>query len=240
MTFLSLCIRTKQWLSSHRMRTRRDVRRSGVTLIEVLLVLAILAAVAGMAAPTIDSMLTSRRVFHSADELVNDLLEARVRAIKTGQAQVFSATISGRDYSITPWMGNYDEIDASAGATITTSTGLTIDTEASAAGATSSPASGEVDVKELLEDVQFYSVETLIDSRNAAAIQSEGGTVAAPASGGVSKPVLFYPDGSSTTAMVILVDSRGRRIAIQLRGIVGQITRFQTTSVDPPAMGEAP
>jgi hypothetical protein len=80
-------------------------------------------------------------------------------------------------------------------------------------------------------------VETLVDARNALEIQKSGETVpiagvGTTAAGGVSSPLLVYPDGSSTTAQIILADSRGRRMAIQLRGVTGRSSVVKLSSVD--------
>jgi hypothetical protein len=91
--------------------------------------------------------------------------------------------------------------------------------------------------KHLENDVQFMGVETLVDARNALEIQKSGETVpmagvGTTAAGGVSSPLLVYPDGSSTTAQIILADSRGRRMAIQLRGVTGRSSVVKLSSVD--------
>lgn len=216
--------------------------RHGVTLIEILLVLAILVALAGIAAPTFESMISSRRLRNSAERLANDLMEARVEAMKNGQAQVFKATINGREYSIDAWLGTYDDIDASAGATVQDATGAIVETEAAAGGGVATSAeSTESTIQELETGIQFASVDTLIDTRSAAAIQTETGNVpvagaAAPVAGSESNPILLYPDGSSTTAQIILADEKGRQMVVQLRGVTGQISVYQTTSVDPSTL----
>jgi len=216
----------------------RPVKRA-FTLLEVLLVLAILAALAGLAAPTIDSMITSRKLSAAADQIANDIAEGRIRAIQTGQTQVFEATLGSRNYTVKPWLTTSDEINASAGATITTSTGLTLDTEASPGGGmNTSQSSGESKQLELDPYVQFIAVQTVMDTRSAAAIQTETGSLPVAesgAAGATSNPVLLYPDGSSTSAQIILIDQKGRRMVVQLRGIVGQVSKYQTTSVDSSA-----
>jgi hypothetical protein len=95
-------------------------------------------------------------------------------------------------------------------------------------------ADGSESVKQLSENVQFSAVETLVDTRNAAAIETEGGVVptagsAGGSADGLSSPILIYPDGSSTTAQIVIVDDRGRRMVIQLRGVAGQVSTFRTT-----------
>lgn len=212
--------------------------RRGFTLLELLLVLAILAVLAGLAIPTFESMISSRRLRQSIEKLQNELLEARVEAMKTGQAQVFRATIHGNSYSLTPWLSGDENRDASAGATVMTAGGV-VETERTPSGSAAS--SNDVDgtsVKTLDDEVMFLSIDTLVDARNALEIQKSGeiapmpGAATAAASGGMSSPLLLYPDGTSTTAQIILADAYGRRMAIQLRGITGRSTNLRLTAVD--------
>ena len=65
-------------------RFRFSAFRSGVTLIEIMLVLAILVAIAGIVVPTFDGMIGSRRIVNSSENLANELAEARVTAMRTG------------------------------------------------------------------------------------------------------------------------------------------------------------
>jgi len=252
MNLLTIPNRAKETAESHLDVHRDDasrafvITRSGVTLFEVLIVLAILAAVAGIVIPSFDAMVGSRRIKNSADRLFNELSEARVKAMKTGQAQVFKATLQGGEYSITPWLGSYDSADASAGATVTDGAGGVVETSAGAKGGVStSEVNTEDDIKQLDDRIQFFAVDTLIDTRSASAIESEGGTVpgvagAAGAGSGESNPVMLYPDGSGTTAQIVIADERGRRMVVQIRGVTGQISIFKTSSVDPSTLGTTP
>ena len=212
--------------------------RRGFTLLELLLVLAILAILAGLAVPTFDSMISSRRLLQSVERLQNELLEARVQAMKTGQAQVFRATVHGNSYSITPWLSGDEDRDASAGATVMTSGGV-VETERTQAGGVAASAVDSESAKSLDSDVMFLSIDTLVDARNALEIQKSGeiapmpGTPVASASGSLSSPLLLYPDGTSTTAQIILADIYGRRMAIQVRGVTGRSTNTRLTAVDP-------
>ncbi len=212
--------------------------RAAFSLLELLLVLAILVTLAGFAIPTFDAMVSSRRILQSVERLQNELLEARVEAMRTGQAQVFRATIHGDAYSITPWLSGSEDSDASAGATVMTQGGL-MDTERTGSGQVAADSADTSDATKTLEtDVLFLDVETLVDARNAMEIQKSGeiapvaGAAPATASGGLSSPLLLYPDGTSTTAQILLVDNRGRRMAIQIRGITGRSTNLRLTAID--------
>jgi len=217
----------------------RASKRSALTLFELLLVLAVLVALAGIAIPTFDSMISSRRLGQSVEKLRNEIMSGRVTAMRTGQAQVIRMTLQGKDYSISPWLGGSEAEDASAGATVMQA-GQIVQTQATTGGgakATSELANGTL---QLSEGVSFSLVETLVDSRNALAIEQGGGTV--PTSGGssqgdgsgLSSPLLLYPDGTSTTAQIVLIDERGRRMAIQLRGVTGQLKTMRLASIATP------
>ncbi|MEI8214197.1 MAG: prepilin-type N-terminal cleavage/methylation domain-containing protein [Planctomycetota bacterium] len=210
--------------------------RRGFSLFELILVLIILVTLAGFAIPTLDAMVTSRRLTQSAERLQNELLEARIEAMKTGQAQVFRATIHGNGYTISPWLSGREDSDASAGATIM-STGGAVKTERTRSGSVASTAaSTDASSKTLDTDVLFLGIETLVDARNAMEIQKSGemvpGAGTSNASGSASSPLLLYPDGSSTTGQIILADKRGRRMAILIRGITGRSTSVRLSSVD--------
>src|SRR5262249_12466465 len=68
--------------------------------------------------------------------------------------------------------------------------------------------------KKLPEDVTFYSGDSADDTRSMNAEQQMGNA-------GWAKPILFYSDGTSTTARVVLVNRRNRFVVINLRGLTG-------------------
>jgi Tfp pilus assembly protein FimT len=204
--------------------------------------LIILVTLASFAIPTLDAMVTSRRIRQSAERLQNELLAARVEAMKTGQAQVFRATIHGNGYSLSPWLSGHEVSDASAGATLMTSGGVVKTERTSSGAAASASAQPSVSTKTLEPDVLFLGVETLVDARNALEIQKSGemvpGVASAPSSGALSSPLLLYPDGSTTTGQIILADKKGRRMAVQVRGITGRSTTLQLAGTDPATIPE--
>ena len=77
----------------------RDTR--GFTLIELVVVLAIMALVFMVAAPQIGSILPRAELKSGARQLAAGLREARSRAIQTNGDVVFSVDVDGRRYSMT-------------------------------------------------------------------------------------------------------------------------------------------
>jgi hypothetical protein len=170
--------------------------------------------------PTYEGMVSSRRIFNAAESVRLELQKARLEAIKTGQAQAFRCQVGQAQFTIQPWMRTIDSVEASAGATSVTELGQAIDTESTSTGVVADVADMTTGQKMLEEDVVFAAADILNDMR-ALSEQSLTGTMQASTSGW-SQPILFYPDGSTTTAHVIIQDVRGRRMAVQLRGLTGE------------------
>jgi prepilin-type N-terminal cleavage/methylation domain-containing protein len=202
--------------------------RAGFTLLELVLVLAILAAALSVAVPTYDSMIVERRLQESAEAIELKMQGSRVEAMRTGQAQVFRFEIGGSQYVSDAWLSQEDSLNAAAGATQMDFSGQRVEVSSSNPYAsTLAPTSGTT--IQLPEGVTVASAQSVRDSRAALAEQEAG--MAGGATTSWSTPILFYADGTSTTAIIVLQDSRGRRRSIQLRGLTGQCRIVDLASV---------
>lgn len=76
----------------------------------------------------------------------------------------------------------------------------------------------------LENDVKFVAGETMHDSRSRAASEELGRNFSE------YRPVLFYPDGTSQDAVVIIESRRGLRVQVQLRGLTGVAKRSMVRS----------
>ncbi len=205
------------------------MNRRGFTLIELLLVLSIIAVTVSVAIPTYDGMITSRRIFYAVDKLQLELQRTRVEAIRTGQAQTFRCHLGTSEYVVQPWLKASDEVEASVGATIVTQLGQAIETEAvgnMVGGSMPDPTEGQL----LLEEgIVFADAQMQNDTRSMSE-QSVTDTMVAAATGW-SQPIMFYPDGSASTAHLVIQNERGRRFAVQLRGLIGEVKVVEMPSV---------
>lgn len=86
-------------------------RRWGVTLIELLLVLAVIVVVVGLAAPMFVESLRVQQLRSAADQLRTDLSKARNRAMSSGQ--MLGLTLTENSYTI-GLASEVDENEASA------------------------------------------------------------------------------------------------------------------------------
>ena len=202
----------------------RRMSVSGFTLLELLLVLTLLVVIGGIASQSLRGPIESQRLRRSSELLRIALGRARVKAMQSGQTQVFRYEIAGRRYQTHP---------------------LALDSEASEWGLDAFGQSDELaqindpnnpDVfsatrakqvntlaelrYQLPEGIVFQQGATELDLRMSLA-QEELATLD-QAMQNWSQPILFYPDGSTSEARLFLSNQAGQRfVAIRLRSLTG-------------------
>jgi prepilin-type N-terminal cleavage/methylation domain-containing protein len=82
--------------------TRRPICRPGLTLIEVLLVIAVLIALAAVAYPTLSAMYGDVKVKAAADDVQGAWAEARSHAIEDGRAYRFAVQPGTGKFRVAP------------------------------------------------------------------------------------------------------------------------------------------
>lgn len=185
-------------------------RRQGFTLMEVMLTLCLLVIIASLAWPTLDKPFANQRLRKSADLIRAEWGEARVEALNSGLTYIFQFTIGGDRYRIqrqaapeTPPDAEYDDTSTDP------STALQFDAESAETEHT------------LPEGVTFVNAKTALDSR-AATVESEA-DVTLSMEETWSEPILFFPDGTTSTARLILQNRHNRCIELNLRGLTGVV-----------------
>lgn len=199
-------------------RSSERTSRSAFTLIEIILVLAILVAIGAIVAPSFNEAFVRQRLQSSADRLRGAWERARLTAMKTGQAQVFSCVPETGNYSVEPYMTDADFLNASAGATVMTAGGPVVETAAPGAMMAPVPSAEPSEQKQLEEGIVFVSCAVSTDMRAITVAQAEGGMAAI---GAMNQSVMFYPDGSTSTAEVVIQDPTGKQRAVRMRGLTG-------------------
>jgi len=182
-----------------------------LSLLEMMLVLAVLVAVGAMVLPALHGPLEDQRLLKSADLIRAQWTKARVTAMKNGRMYVFRFVTASDEYSVEPWSGEVDATEASQEA-------LT--------GQTQSLPQSTVQQRHLLgvagqrlpDGVQFFLGETQTDNRLA---QTQADTTA-PAAANAVPPIVFYPDGSTSDARLVLTNERCF-VEITLRGLTGMV-----------------
>ena len=178
--------------------------RQGFTLLEISLVIAILLVVAATAWPALRTAFETRRLKAAADQLRTEFGAARVEAMSSGVQQIVRCDPGQRSYAVR----RAEDLDAYVEA------GSVADEELLMLAELEDDQSG---AKQLPEGMTFVASNALVDSRAA--------SVAAGMVSGTVDPefqdILFYPDGTTSTAEVTIKNERGKYITIQLRGLTG-------------------
>jgi type II secretion system protein H len=202
-------------------------RRRGFTLIEMLLVMALIVMIAALVLPALGRSMQGHRLRQSADLVRGQWARARNEAMRTGRTQIFRFQPSGNVYFVQPW---YDEQDA-----IESSDSSSAVTDPFAASPVSSymtdPYAVGARFEILPDDVFFMSGEILSDLRDQQ-LETEIAE-AGQATGIWSRPILFYPDGTSSTSQVILADQHGDSIIVALRGLTSTSTSSEIVQLTP-------
>jgi len=189
----------------------RDCRRA-MSLMELMLVLAVLVAVAALVFPALQGPMNDQRLLKSADLIRAQWTKARVAAMKNGQMVVFRYVTSGDEYAIEPWAADADGIEASQQALL----GDTPDLPRSTG---EKPRPLGISGQRLPDGILFFQGETQMDARFAQ-VTSDTSAVVSP--DGSPPPIVFYPDGSASDARLVLTNERFF-VEITLRGLTGMV-----------------
>jgi prepilin-type N-terminal cleavage/methylation domain-containing protein len=185
--------------------------RRAFTLVELLLVLAILVVLAAAAAPALLGVLQDQRLKSAADQVRVELTRAHVVAMKSGKIQVFRYELGGERYLVQPWAVS-DEVVAPS------------ELNRPRFGPPEEGESGgprlDLDSAQTLpEGVRFIVGDAQAESRSLRI--EEQIDDANRFEGNWSRPVLFYPDGSSSAAFLVLANEREAGIQIELQALTG-------------------
>jgi Tfp pilus assembly protein FimT len=182
---------------------------------EMIMVLAVMVAVAALSLPAMYGPMEDQRLRETAELIRAQWTKARVKAIRTGQIQVFRYTISGADYVVEPWSGEVDSLEAAANVQPVASQGVPLDTSQMNLPSRQLGVNGTL----LPEGMMFYAGETTVDAR-ATGLSDQGGLGTSTSDS--ASTIVFYPDGSTSDAKLTLTNERCF-VEIKIRGLTGMI-----------------
>lgn len=205
-------------------------RSRGFTLLELMLVLAIIAALSAIAVPRLSDMFERQKLRGAANELRLVWDTARIKAMRTGQAQIFNCVPGTGGYTVKPLMLMSDATGVGQGATVALGTGGVAETTATGqlTAADPSVAAGE----QLAESITFVGCRVVGSLRAMATTQESQSTGSGEVNmQNMAQTVIFYPDGSTTTAEVQIQNVRGDIRAVQIRGLTGHSRVVEISNV---------
>ena len=168
--------------------------RSGMTLLELMLVLALLVVVGAMAMPAFKGPFANQRLRKAGEMVRIEWNRARIQAMKTGQIQMFRYETDGRIVYVQPYLTEQDFLEADA--TESTARDPSLDQAGGAAlpmpGAVSNTEPPTLRERELPDGVIFAGGYFESDSRTAQIQQESQATLMA--AGNHVSPSMYYPD----------------------------------------------
>lgn len=206
--------------------TRQRLHRSGFTLLELLLTLAIATVVAAVVIPQLDILLTDRRLDRGGDLMRIEMTKARVDAMRQGRTLMMEMATGASDFRVKPFVSLSDATETNQ--TVTSTSALLSGAEQAVIAA---PTQETTTTQQLTlpEGVVFGSVSVASSARSVAVGQAAAanpemlpGPDEQPAA--YSTPVLFYPDGTTSNAAVEVKHPESGSLLVKLRGITGEVT----------------
>jgi Tfp pilus assembly protein FimT len=180
--------------------TRRRAQL-GLTLVEVLLVLALLVVIGAVSAPMLEGSFSRAALQNGGDLLRAAWSKARLAALESGESCVFRFEPHGSRYQMVKLV----DLGSAEAETL----------EAETSGA-DHPA---VDMLRLgkyrLPDGVTFAGADIVTSNQVVA------TIGDTSGGPWSEPIVFHPDGTTTDASVLLANERHQTIRVTLRGLTG-------------------
>lgn len=173
---------------------------------ELLLVLAILVVAAAAVMPSFRGAMRNSSLRAAADTVRTELTKAHVLAMRTGRIQVFHYEQNGGKYKTEPWLASDEELD-----------GPPPDGGPAAVTTSNEPPKEPA----LPEGIVFGAGDSEYQARSQQ-IEEELSSVSG-AGAMWSRPILFYPDGSTMDAFIVVANERGAAIRIDLRGLTAAV-----------------
>jgi prepilin-type N-terminal cleavage/methylation domain-containing protein len=190
-------------------------RPSGFTLLEILLALAVLVVVAAMAMPALGPVLDSQRLNQGAEMIRTKWMSTHVKSMRTGKMQMFRYELGGSKFRIEAWTAAEDA------------------TEATEADPADPLAGAGLDPQQLQlpDGVIFFAGDAKFENRSMD-VEEEANKMGSGDGVSWSRPILFYPDGSTSNAYVLVANEKKQAIRVDLRGLTGSVTVREREKVE--------
>jgi len=188
---------------------------------EVLLTMAIMVIIAGVAWTALQRPWARQRVRSAADEIRTGLEQARINAMKSNHTYSFRYMLHGGRYHLGP------QSDASSADTPpATSSATSQHSAADEEGLGDEPLPPPID-KTLPRGIRFLPA----DGIGELATMDDSDSRSTETGDSWSDPIYFYADGSTSDARLLLASSRHAAMRLQLKGVTGSVTVDDATSV---------
>lgn len=191
-----VALRRKQ----HQPQSAQPGHRSGLSLLELLLVLGIIGAVVSFAVPTMLDANDLRELESDAELILEGIAEGRTKAIESGLVYQFRFESGGNKFIVIPDPNELSEADKESGAVKVWG-----------------QLGEEMELRQELEDA---GPGEQLDSEWFEGMKDSGELASAQ----WSDPVEFSFEGTAEDSFFYLLDQQKRSIRIRIRGLTGAVT----------------
>ena len=162
-------------------------------------------------------LLGDRQIVRAGNQMQIEMTRMRVDAMRQGRVMMIEAKIDSNQVRTRPYFSQSDATEAADSSGSQTSLLTGADQATSVAVVADPEAQNEF---ELDGNVRVQSVSVVSAARSVAIEQATQGD----RGDGWSSPMLFYPDGTTSTAAMVIADETYGRVVVKLRGITGDVT----------------
>lgn len=193
-------VSAKQFVLQQSNTSKSRAIKRGFTLLELIMVVAILILVAALSIPAVSRSFTSQRLNKAADQVRTQMNRARIQSMKTGEVHALFYELGGDTFRMAEFNNEIQNI-----------------LEQRSDRRRDEVARSNVDFgnDRLPRDVRFIGHSVSEDAR---ALETMGDV---NADTGQLLPILFYPDGTSQDATLYLQNIKGDTLSVNLRGLTG-------------------
>ena len=186
-----------------------------------------MAAIAAVAIPQVGTLLGDRRIVRAADQLRIEMTGLRVKAMRGGRVMMLQCMLDEGQFKMRPY---FSLADATEAIDQTGSQSTLLNSADQASVAIIAPAEGEEEeLIDLPEDVKIPTV-AVVSAARASEIEQQ---ILGEQADGWSQPILFYTNGTTSTAAITLTHATHGRMTVKLRGITGDVTIGEVTGGAP-------
>ncbi|MCA9266096.1 MAG: prepilin-type N-terminal cleavage/methylation domain-containing protein [Planctomycetales bacterium] len=219
------------WFTAQQQRDQRN----GLTLLELLLVLSLIVVVSALALPKITQISSQRRLQAGGEQVIAAWMRARNTAMRTGQTQSFIAlpdsgvfAVAAAESTLSDGSGYASLLQqlndaATYGLASISSNGTPGPPLSSGVAGTASGLPSPPKIQQLSDLILFVSDTASMSSGSFASATAMPSAVPGGSANG-ELVVLFYPDGTTSTTSLTLVNDRNSSVTVSLRGLTGTPT----------------
>lgn len=198
--------------------THRPPHTRGYTLLELIVVVALVALLVGLSLPAMRGPLSKSELRSAARQVCHELAKARLDAIQSGVARQFRFRPGTRRFEIAR------RSTSPAGTRLPFTSGVAGGPPATAGG----PLQGETARFDLPDGVCFFGQKKAQTSPIDFPPTAAAGTVE------WSTPVMIYANGRTSSARIRLHGERGYYVDLTLRGLTGSTKIGKVLRQEPP------